>query len=122
MTEYELADLINSSTGNATPVLMGFMTSVTGYLVLTWFTGDKLKRSQAAMVSTLFVIYSGLFIIAWAARFQSALMYQNELNAINPERGGLISQELIYGVVVVLVVIVIASLKFMWDIRHPKAE
>ena len=122
MTEYELADLINSSTGNATSVLMGYMTSVTGYLILTWFTGEKLKRSQATMVSIVFVIYSGLFVVAWAARFQRALMYQNELNAINPERGGLISHALIYGVVVLLGLIVVACLIFMWDVRHPKTE
>jgi hypothetical protein len=122
MTEYELVDLLYSSTGNATPMIMGLMTSVTGYLVLTWFTGDKLNKSQAMMVSTLFVLFSSLFIFAWAARFQASLMWQNELNAINPDRGGLISQELIYGVVLLLGLIVIGSLKFMWDIRHPKTE
>ena len=122
MTEYELADMLNSTTGNATPVLMGFMTTVTGYLVLTWFTGKKLNRSQATMVSTLFIFFSGLLILAWAVRFQSALMFQNELKAINPERVGLISQELIYGVVAILLVIVVACLKFMWDVRHPKTE
>jgi hypothetical protein len=36
MTEYELSDLLVSSTGNATPILALFITTISAYLITAW--------------------------------------------------------------------------------------
>jgi hypothetical protein len=53
MTEYELSDLLVSSTGNATPILAPFITTISAYLITAWLpllealmTGLSCKQSS----------------------------------------------------------------------------
>ena len=123
MTEYELADLIATQTGNGTSVLALFLTVVSGYLIVSWLVGHRLSPPQAALINTLFVVFAGLCIFAWFTHFMSALSYQNELTVLNPQRiSPLQTEKIVIGTAVLLVIVMIACLKFMWDVRHPKTE
>lgn len=122
MTEYELADLMVSTTGNATPVLAMFITFVSGYLAVAWLVGHQLTRAQVMLINVLFLCVSVLAIFGWVARFRAALAYQNELLSLNPSRTGSLSEELIAVISIVMLGLILACLKFMWDVRHPKPE
>jgi hypothetical protein len=123
MTEYELSDLIATQTGNGTAILSLFVTVVSGYLIVSWLVGQRLSPPQAALINMLFVFFSGLCIFAWFARFMSALSYQSELAALNPQRvSPFQTEKIVIGTAVLLVIVMIACLKFMWDVRHPKTE
>jgi hypothetical protein len=48
--------------------------------------------------------------------------FAQEVMAINPERQFLADYPIIYGGTIVLVIGILGSLKFMWDVRHAKEE
>ena len=50
------------------------------------------------------------------------LSYQRELIAMNPRRVEVMGDWLIPIVTLIAIAFLIGSLKFMWDIRHPKTE
>ena len=63
-----------------------------------------------------------MFGAARAGRIRVALAYQTELLERNPERVRLIGDWLIPSALIFVSITVLACLKFMWDIRHPKTN
>ena len=118
MTEYELADLLASVSGDSLVFLPLMISLVSGYLIVAWLVGHKLERSQVALVNTLFLSINLLFGFAWAGRIRVAMSYQTELLLLNPDRLPLIGEWLIPSASAFVAVTVMACLKFMWDIRH----
>ena len=104
--------------------LMLYLTVSTGYLIVAYLVGMQLTKSQALFVSALFAIFA--FYALWGVAgywttgdearlaLETALADTIDLNhlGVNP---ALIALPMgILGIV--------GSLKFMWDVRHPKAD
>ncbi|MEP5569279.1 MAG: hypothetical protein ABJN62_15670 [Halioglobus sp.] len=132
MTEYEIADLALSKQAlfwQATQAAQGlsgflytlmerFWTVLVGYLLVTYFIGDKLSRVQAAILTVLYLCWLGGLV-------NHMTMMQTELsanflsmNALNPDwTPPPHSMEFTYLFTATLVT---ASLYFMWSVRHPR--
>jgi len=122
MTRYELGDLITNLINGGTPVLALLITIITAYLFVAWSVGQQLTKSQVALVNAVFLVFSPLMIFGWARRFQIALRLQEELRSVAPGIAGGISQGLIAVVSLMFFILILGSIMFMWDVRHPKAE
>ncbi len=121
MTEYELADLLASTISNSLIIAPILISIASAYLVVAWVVGSKLDRSQILLINSLFVGFSLLFGLSWARRIQVALSYQEELLKANPDRMAEIGEWLPPGAMVIIILTILACLKFMWDIRHSKS-
>ena len=122
MSEYELADLAASVSADSLVFLPLMLSIISGYLVVAWLVGVRLLRSQVILINSLFVGAIFLFGFAWANRVRVAMAYQDELIAMNPARLEIVESWLIPAAVVAITVVTLACFKFMWDVRHPKAE
>lgn len=122
MTEYELADLVISAQGTLTPVVSLMVTVLTGYLIVAWLAGDKLTRAQVILVSTLFVFIEAIVMYSWVARWTIVSVYYSELVALNAfkyQAPTIWAAPIFVGL---FTLAMLASLKFMWDVRHPKTK
>ena len=121
MTEYELEDLLTSTSLAAVESFGMYISITTAFLIASYLAGGKLSNPQAAIVSILYVVASAVSAWATIGYCSRAIPLANALEVIHPER--------IYGmqpfVLVTLSALqtlgIIACLKFMWDIRHPKS-
>ena len=112
MTE---ADFIESYTAllNGGLASVGiYLTTVSGFLIVAYMAGRKLRRSQFFIISALFVSFSSLMAFTAYSLVQRAvaleIAYEGVTDAL--DRGP-------YVLMTLLVLGIVASLKFMWDIR-----
>ena len=122
MTEAELIDAINTRLDIQISLLMGYVTIVTGYLFAAFVVGDRLTTLQTVIVSSLFIFATVMFTAAlWGSGSRIAYMTSGLLEA-DPLHPIIYSLNFRNGIVVLCGLGIFATLKFMWDIRHPKAD
>jgi hypothetical protein len=80
-----------------------------------------LKSSQAVFISASFVVFSSLCVFGLFGTGIKYVDFTNQVEAMNPEQQFMASYPMIYIGTAVSFVGILASLKFMWDVRHPKA-
>ena len=140
MTEYEIADLAISNqeaimhridiiqeygNGIANGIEI-FMTAIFGYLVAAYFIGPNLNKAQVLVLTALYIVFQTLNIIgimgtaqAWLisvgllAEAAPTMPLPNTLETKEPTNLAMLS---------LLVGSTLASLYFMWTVRHPKTE
>ena len=120
MTEAELWELILMSQSNMGTTLALYFSVLSGYLVVSYLIGNKLTTMQNTLISGLFVIFGILCVIGTVAYLGRAAFllqftdetYRSPLSDFIPYTPLLSAAILLIGVV--------ACLKFMWDVRHPK--
>jgi len=100
------------------------LTLVTGYLVAAYLVGKTLTKVQVIIVTAVFVFAALNCIWGDVGGVVSYVFAYSQATSLVPElppnaSGGqfAIIQEAILDVMILL-----ASLKFMWDVRHPKKE
>ena len=122
MTEYELFDLMLTAVDGGTAVIGIILTVVSGYLIVAWLVGDKLTTAQVMMVNLLFLCTAPMMVWGWLGRYLAALDLQNQLLVLAPQTTERINMYVIIGFPIILFILILGSLKFMWDIRHPKTK
>ena len=122
MTEYELFDLMLTAVDGGTAVIGIILTVVSGYLIVAWLVGDKLTTAQVLMVNLLFLCTAPMMVWGWLGRYLAALDLQNQLLVLAPQTTERINMYVIIGFPIILFILILGSLKFMWDIRHPKIK
>ena len=122
MTEYELVDAIASYTGLLHSWLMAYFTVFTAYVVAAYAVGHQLTNFQSFVVTTCFLVLNSMVVVATMGTGMRFIELTQEISVINPERNYLVSPGLIVAAGVVLSIGILVSLKFMWDVRHPKPE
>jgi hypothetical protein len=120
MTEAELVEAANSSWSLVISALGVYMTITSAYLIAAFLAGVKLTTSQVGIISALFITMASTLMIGlygWTVR---GTYYTSELAALNSDAAASGTS----GVPIVLTSIcsigILASFKFMWDIRHSK--
>lgn len=122
MTEYELhVQEILTATSLASLDSFGYyLTILASYLVAGYLAGSKLSTLQTLTISILFVF--GAIVTAYTSfsYMSRAVELADVLESLHPGRfyGGQPSAR--NGLFGLQIAGIIASLKFMWDIRHPK--
>ena len=122
MSEAELFESAQSVWGNYLTCMTLLVTVVSAYLVAAFVVGFRLKKSQVALVNTLFGIFSlygiaGMFGFARSGTEMMLLSF--EMSTQRTIHGLTIIPE---ATLIVFPPLVLACYKFMWDVRHPKVE
>ena len=122
MTEYELIDSLNSTMGLWISSFMAYVSFVSAYLAVAYLVGKDLTRQQSIIISTLFCFSAGLMMFAiWGVGTRVGYTAQ-ALNGVNPEYPIAIGPGYKEALFTCCALGVIASLKFMRDVRHAKKQ
>jgi hypothetical protein len=122
MTESELLDIAQGYTSNAIGLTAIFLSVLTAYLVVAYTVGKKLSFSQVGVVNAFFFVVAIFMIGGQTSLMTVATEAENTAQQISTWRTVPIISFIPYALQVFFLLFVFASLKFMWDIRHPKIE
>jgi hypothetical protein len=122
MTEYELTDAIVSHSVAAMTAMTLYLTAVSAYLVAAFVAGSRLSGIQVSIVNALFLFVASFFTYGTAGYFNRQLYYAGKLAALVPDDSIIFNIETIVFIATVELLGIVASLYFMWSIRHPKTE
>ena len=122
MTEGEAIQAAQATWANVITLSTVEITLLSGYIIVAYLAGKDLEKSQVIIVNTLYLllslfVLSGMYTLARRATEMAALSIDlSEYRELGPQIW------LPYGVVIIFLFCIAASMKFMWDIRHPKIE
>jgi TRAP-type C4-dicarboxylate transport system permease small subunit len=115
-TVIAVAETVGEFYGQAMVAMSLYVTAVSGYLLVSYFVGPRLTRFQAIIFTCLFLFFSGFMTFGAYGFFKNA-------NYFGVTYGRGLAPQWTDEVAVTLMFLgILASLKFMWDIRHGKAE
>ena len=120
MSELEHVEAANSSWALVISAIGLYMTVTSAYLIVAFMAGVRLTTSQAGIISALYIAMASALLTALYAWVARSVYYSEKLAAIEPKASGSIIYEVPTVTTVMCIAGVLASLKFMWDIRHPK--
>jgi hypothetical protein len=110
----ETANVVTQLTALQTSHTALCLTCLFGYLVVAYLEGKKLRKSQAAIITGLFVLWSLLNTFAAFLATDSAVYFSHTYRA---DRLPAWSPVAVFALQVLGTV---AALKFMWDVRHAR--
>jgi hypothetical protein len=120
MSEAEIWELILLSQANAATYIAMLLTLISGYLVIAYLVGAKLSVQQILIVNGLFLLAAfWIAFPAFAAYERASFLLLLTSEAYRSPRSAGIHLAPVASVVIFSGGI-LASLKFMWDVRHPK--
>lgn len=117
MTEAEYFEALTSLVSNGLAAYAIFISLVGGYLVVAYNVGGKLTSSQLWIVNILYLASVTFVLMTIYGTFGRMNMLSLELEQLNPKRYSL---GFAYGplaAIIVNVLVLTTSLKFMVDIR-----
>jgi len=122
MTELELVEAANSYFELGVEVLGFYMTVTSGFLIAAYLVGDKLTRSQMVTISTLYIFMAVVSTYAAFAYISRGVHYALLLKDL--ESAGRIYASPFFPALIttILATGILASLRFMWNIRNPKSD
>ena len=116
MTEYELLDLSVAFADAGIASLMAYFTILSAYFIVAYVVGSSLNRSQVVTVTGLFLVMALFMIWGTGSYMFETYNYRVLAGAYTPTVPAYIIA------IPLLIIGVFSGLKFMWDVRHPKAE
>lgn len=122
MTEYELEDVLTSTTVASVEAFGMYITIVASYLVVAYLAGRNLTIQQIFIVSILFVIAATLTSFSAYSYLVRAIPMADALELMHPERRYGAQPFTAYWIGGLMVMGILASLLFMWQVRYPKKE
>jgi hypothetical protein len=117
MTDYELIDSAGTFFGLGLTCLMGYFSVLASYLIAAYVVGSSLSRQQAITITGLYLAMQlfmswGAVVYLWGARALASGVEGATPQPIGPH----------HVVLPLLLIGILAGLKFMWDVRHLKTE
>lgn len=122
MTEYELVDAISAYATQGGTFFSFWLTILSAYAITAYVAGKDLSSMQILWLNCLYLFAVSLVIFGFEASWSSQVHYISKLKEIAPDAPQKIRSEIVMLVTVIAALGTIATLKFMWDIRHPKTE
>ena len=122
MTEAELIDAAQATWGNVISIIAILISLLSGYIVLAYVAAEKMTGAQVTIVNTLYILIYTLILgsnytLTTRATEMAELSIQKSTERVMGP-----TPELPILLVIVFGFCLLASLKFMWDVRHPKTE
>ena len=122
MTEAELIDAAQATWGNVISIIAILISLLSGYIVLAYVAAEKMTVAQVTIVNTLYILIYTLFLgsnytLTTRATEMAELSIQKSTERVMGP-----TPELPILLVIVFGFCLLASLKFMWDVRHPNTE
>lgn len=110
--------------GNVATLLALLITIISGYMVVAYTAGADLTRQQVILINLIYILMGGF--VGWGCREMTVRAAMFEDLAYSMATGELATQfsrgDIAHAIISAFGLAMIASLKFMWDIRHPKTE
>jgi len=142
MTEYEIADLAFSrqmeiqGLGHSLMAMLGlisesvtiYMSVLFGYIAAAYFVGGELKRVQLWLFTALYIFWQLLTVSTIAFRSQAGALMNGRIQTLikgDPAETQIAANAGLWignSVVTMLIMALLASLYFMWSVRHSKTE
>ena len=124
MTEYEIRDLLFGYFSTMNDQAAMYFTLVSAYLITSYLVGAKLTTRQISIINTLYVLWVlGTINAMYSMLAGLSEMYAQLEAASNVELDFKNqSSASVVGFLFVQVAGLLASLYFMWHVRHPKTE
>ena len=122
MSEWEMLEVSQMMWGNALTVVGLLITLISGYLIAAYMAGSGMSRSQVIIINTLYVGFATFLLLSMLAFVDSATEVDVIALEISAQRSEPVKTHLAYSIAIFVIFCVLASLKFMWDVRHPKAK
>jgi hypothetical protein len=122
MTEAELMAVSQESWSNAISLVAIFVSILSGYLIVAYLAGKNMTRSQIVIVNTLFIGLAGFLVLAQLAFSNTSAELDYLALQISTQRSVEPQPYLAYTLTMFYGICIIAALKFMWDVRHPKTK
>lgn len=121
MSETELVQHFWSGVENGLSALTMYISVFSGYLLVAYLVGARLTSLQCAISTGAFLVFGGYCIWGNAVFWNAVYVAAIELRSVRPE---LLPVDLnpAYVATILLLIGILGALKFMWDVRHPKAE
>ena len=122
MTEAEAFEMALISAGNATNAFSQYVTFTFAYITAAYFVGNKLSRFQVLAASGLY-LFAAVFAFGNAVTdlqwWTKAVEHTGELTpeGIASDTGFWITSS-----ASLMMLGIIVSLYFMWNVRHPKTK
>jgi hypothetical protein len=123
MSEYEYMDLFFTIVERSENAGLAFLTVVSSYLLVAYLIGEKLTKGQVILVSGLFFFWAFAQILAQISQINSLIKIDRIMFESFPEsplQTDSSAARLNYLWLLLEFLVIIASLHFMWSIRHPK--
>jgi hypothetical protein len=122
MTEYELVDAIASFNSGSGAWSVTYFTILSAYLIAAYMAGSQLTRSQVIIISGGFSIAASMCCFVAFSHALRSIEFANEVRLLNPNRDFAVRPWVAHTWGALLSLGILVALKFMWDVRHPKAE
>jgi hypothetical protein len=118
MSEPEVMEMVNLYAGNAMSSFSLWVSFTFAYLTVAYLVGAKLSNIQVYIVSSLYCFSGGAFALSAVTYTQSFTTLTFTYPEFNPTDLWLMPWTLFSSVMTTGGIL--ASLYFMWDVRHPK--
>jgi hypothetical protein len=122
MVEAELLEISNMAWGNSIALVGLVITLISGYLIAAYIIGANMTHSQSVIINILYVGFASFLILSFFAFSLGATELDTIAYEMSTQRSNEPRAELAYAVGIFMSFCILASLKFMWDIRHPRSE
>ena len=124
MTEAELLAASSACWSNCIALVAIYVSILSGYLIVAKIAGKSMTRSQIVIVNIIYVGLTTFLIIAEASFTIAAIDMDRLAIELTTQRSeAFYSYSFLAHVLTIFYFIcALASLKFMWDVRHPKTE
>ena len=122
MTEYELSDLMNGIVSNVIQGQAVFLTTLTAYLIVAYTVGAKLTRYQVSFVNFVYLLFGVVGIQAQLYNFDQVYHWGAQIMQLRGEAPTIAGAVSRWVFISIRLIMLIGSLVFMWQVRHPKTE
>jgi hypothetical protein len=122
MTEYEILDVLVSRFSSMTEQASLYFALVSGYLITAYLVGAKLTRLQVSVVNGLYVVWVLGIIGGYTTTVEAVVDLETALLALDRTSSEVSNTLYSYSFTIVQIVGLLASILFMWSVRHPKSE
>ncbi len=121
MTEYEILDLVNAQSAQSATQFTLYLSVLFAYVVTAYFVGQRLTRTQVSVLSGLYIFVN--VSQSWGMqltnnRVGELLEKKAELSPLTQWEQGYVGYGDMWSIA--MAVGVVASLFFMWSVRHPR--
>ena len=124
MTEYELGEMLYNTFENLWTSAQMYFTLVSAYLIAIYLVGAKLTTQQNRIVTGLYLLWILQTIYNQFNTLGSTSAIAEQLYAMNSvlvTSAPAMTNMTVYSFLLVQVMGIVASIYFMWGIRHPRA-
>ena len=125
MTEYEMTDIIMSRYAQMTEQASLYFALVSGYLITAYVVGSRLTRLQVTVINTLYCLWTVGILGGYINTVNDTIELEQVIRSVwATTTAGNISDltSAAYSFAIVQTIGIIASLVFMWSVRHPRTE